>query len=145
MTASPALPDDYINWLSSLSSEIQGARARSVLSVNREVVHLYHRIGTEIIERQARQGWGTGVIERLSGDLCAAFPDMKGLSSRNLKYMKAFALACPQVQFARARGWFRLPGPPALPEPLDTKLPTIEQLEQELSTGLGEGEDGDDA
>jgi predicted nuclease of restriction endonuclease-like (RecB) superfamily len=31
----------------------------------------------------------------------------------------------------------------ALPEPLDTKLPTIEQLEQELSTSLDEGvEDG---
>jgi hypothetical protein len=35
------------------------------------------------------------VIERLANDWCAAFPEMKGFSLRNLKYMRAFAEAWP--------------------------------------------------
>jgi predicted nuclease of restriction endonuclease-like (RecB) superfamily len=55
MSALPAT-DDYGHWLSSLKSEIQGARTRAVLSINQELVRLYHRIGSEIVERQQRQG-----------------------------------------------------------------------------------------
>ena len=36
------------------------------------------------------------VIGRLSADLREAFPDMQGLSRRNLKYMRAFATAWPE-------------------------------------------------
>ena len=73
---SSPVPDDYGHWL----------------------VRLYHRIGTEILERQQHQGWGAKVIERLSSDLRDAFPDMKSLSSSNLKYMRFFAQLCPQCQ-----------------------------------------------
>ena len=34
-------------------------------------------------------------------DFCAAFPDMKGLSVRNLKYMKFFVEHCPDRQFGQ--------------------------------------------
>jgi predicted nuclease of restriction endonuclease-like (RecB) superfamily len=93
--------DDYARWLTSLKAEIQGARARAVLSVNQEVIRLYHRIGAEILERQQREGWGAKVIDRLSSDLRAAFPEMKGLSTRNLKYMSTFAELCPDLQFGQ--------------------------------------------
>ena len=43
--------------------------------------------------RQNKEGWGAKVIDRLSTDLREAFPDMRGLSPRNLKYMRAFAAA----------------------------------------------------
>jgi predicted nuclease of restriction endonuclease-like (RecB) superfamily len=106
------VPDDYARWLSNLKSHIQGARARAVLAVNQELVRLYHRIGTEILERQERQGWGARVIERLSSDLREAFPDMKGFSSRNLKYMKAFAQTCPDLQLGQQPAaqlpWFHI-------------------------------------
>jgi predicted nuclease of restriction endonuclease-like (RecB) superfamily len=106
------VPDDYARWLSSLKTEIQGARTRVVLSVNQELVRLYHRIGTEILDRQQRQGWGAKVIDRLSSDLRAAFPDMKGLSSSNLKYMRFFAELCPQAQIGQQPAdqlpWFHI-------------------------------------
>jgi hypothetical protein len=35
------------------------------------------------------------VVDRLSADLQAEVPDMKGLSARNLQYMKAFARLFP--------------------------------------------------
>lgn len=82
----------------SLKSRISGAQQRAVLAVNQELVRLYHYMGTEILERQTRQGWGAKVIDRLARDLRAAFPTMKGFSSRNLKYMRYFAQACPKLQ-----------------------------------------------
>ncbi len=62
---------------------------------------LYWQIGHDILARQAQQGWGTKMIERLAQDLRAAFPDMKGFSPRNLKYMRAFAQAWPDAQFVQ--------------------------------------------
>ena len=50
-------------------------------------------IGKEILTRQKEEGWGTQVIERLAKDLRSEFPNMRGLSPRNLGYMKAFAEA----------------------------------------------------
>jgi predicted nuclease of restriction endonuclease-like (RecB) superfamily len=51
--------------------------------------------------RQASQGWGSRVIDRLAQDLRVAFPEMKGFSPRNLKYMRAFAEAWPDVEFVQ--------------------------------------------
>ena len=46
-----------------------------------------------MLKKQSDEGWGTKVIDRLSVDLRKEFPDMKGFSPRNLKYMRAFASA----------------------------------------------------
>ena len=106
------IPRDYADWLTSLKSRISGARQRATLAVNQELVRLYHDIGAEILDRQARQGWGAKVIDRLAADLRDAFPDMKGFSSRNLKYMKFFAQVCPAgligQQPAAQLPWFHL-------------------------------------
>jgi predicted nuclease of restriction endonuclease-like (RecB) superfamily len=89
---------DYAAWLVDLKSRIQRARSQAALAVNQELVRLYHHIGREILARQDRQGWGAKVIDRLAVDLRAAFPDMKGLSASNLKYMRFFAELCPALQ-----------------------------------------------
>jgi hypothetical protein len=76
-----------------LKQKITAARHRAGLSVNRELVLLYWAIGCDILGRQEREGWGAKVIDLLAGDLGKAFPEMTGLSARNLKYMRAFAKA----------------------------------------------------
>ena len=113
MSQKPALfPSDYADWLASLKQRIAGARGRALLSANEEQIKLYHDIGRDIIERQERQGWGARVVDRLSTDLRAAFPDMKGLSSRNLKYMSFFAKECPCLQIGQQPAaqlpWFHI-------------------------------------
>lgn len=89
------LPLDYTAWLAELKTRIHNAQQRASLSVNRELVLRYWQIGRDILARQDREGWGAKVIERLSQDLRNAFPDMKGFSPRNLKYMRSFAEAWP--------------------------------------------------
>ncbi|MHA6829656.1 PDDEXK nuclease domain-containing protein [Ralstonia pseudosolanacearum] len=88
------------------------ARQRAALSVNRELVTLYWQLGRDIVERQQLQGWGAKVIDRLARDLRAAFPDMRGFSPRNLKYMRALAQAWPEPEFVQQAAaqlpWFHL-------------------------------------
>ena len=95
-------PSGYAEWLAELKRRIHAAQQRATLAVNRELVLLYWQIGGDILERQAQQGWGAKVIDRLAKDLRAAFPDMKGFSPRNLKYMRAFADAWPDGEFVQA-------------------------------------------
>lgn len=107
-----ALPPDYADWLTDLKRRIQGARQRALLAANDEQIRLYHDIGRDILERQTRLGWGAKVIDRLAADLRAEFPDMKGFSTRNLKYMKVFADKCPDCQFGQQSAaqlpWFHI-------------------------------------
>lgn len=89
------LPDGYAAVLAEIKQRIQAERLRVVMAANSAMVILYWDIGRLILDRQEREGWGAKVIDRLSADLREAFPDMSGLSPRNLKYMRAFASAWP--------------------------------------------------
>jgi predicted nuclease of restriction endonuclease-like (RecB) superfamily len=93
--ATDILPADYQAFLQSIKTRVQQARLKAVVAVNQELIVLYWQIGREILARQEQEGWGTGVIDRLSKDLHAAFPHMKGFSQRNLGYMKRFAQTYP--------------------------------------------------
>jgi predicted nuclease of restriction endonuclease-like (RecB) superfamily len=95
-------PTDYGAFLAELVARVRLARAQALRSVNEQLVLLYWEIGREILQRQEREGWGARVIDRLAGDLRAAFPDM-GWSSRNLKYMRAFARAWPRPEIVQGR------------------------------------------
>ncbi|RQH04982.1 PDDEXK nuclease domain-containing protein [Paraburkholderia dinghuensis] len=97
----PTWAEDYRHWFAELKQRVEHARQRAVASANRELVMLYWQIGRDILERQQQQGWGAGVIDRLARDLKAAFPDMRGFSPRNLKYMRALAQAFPRSEFVQ--------------------------------------------
>lgn len=90
------LPNGYGDLLAKIKQRIGTERLRTVMAANSAMVMLYWDIGGLILERQEREGWGARVIDRLSEDLREAFPDMRGLSPRNLKYMRAFAAAWPE-------------------------------------------------
>jgi predicted nuclease of restriction endonuclease-like (RecB) superfamily len=95
-----ANPDDrYVALLHDLKDKIKSARLTAVAAVNRELIQLYWGIGREILHRQEAEGWGAGVIARLATDLRREFPEMTGLSARNLSYVKSLAEAYPDTQF----------------------------------------------
>jgi len=98
---SDLVPADYSEFLEDLKERIRIARIRAALAVNRELVLLYWGIGRDILSRQRESGWGSKVIERLSEDLRRGFPEMKGLSVRNLKYMRTFAEAWDSEQIVQ--------------------------------------------
>ncbi len=97
----PEIATGYATLLNELKQRIQQARVRAALSVNRELILLYWQIGHGILERQRAEGWGTKVIDKLGQDLRKEFPDMKGFSPRNLKYMRAFAESFVSEEFVQ--------------------------------------------
>lgn len=110
VTQPSAVPADYLYLLQQLTEKIRTAQIRAALSVNHELVLLYWHIGREILLRQEQQGWGAKIIDQLAADLRREFPTMKGFSARNLKYMRAFANAWPDLpivqQVAAQLPWF---------------------------------------
>ena len=90
-----ALPAKYAELLSDLKNQVRAARTNALRTVNTQLIALNWSIGKTILERQASEGWGSGVIGRLAEDLRAEFQDMKGLSRSNLQYMRSFAEAWP--------------------------------------------------
>jgi len=95
------LPSTYAELLRDIKEQVSSQRLRIVLSANAAMVQLYWDIGKAILARQAEEGWGAKVIDRLSADLREAFPDMQGLSSRNLLFMRSFAEAYPQAEIVK--------------------------------------------
>ncbi|MEQ9406673.1 MAG: PDDEXK nuclease domain-containing protein [Fuerstiella sp.] len=91
-------PSDYSQVLSDLSALIRESRRRAATSANRELLVMYLRIGTTILERQARAEWGNRVVARLADDLRSAFPDLRGLTKDNLFRMQKFVLSCREMQ-----------------------------------------------
>ena len=97
-TAPPSLaglPDTYGATFEEIKSYLRSARVRAVLAANPIVIEAYWHTGKIILQRQQEAAWGAKVIDRLSTDLRDAFPDMRGLSTRNLLSMKLFAEAFP--------------------------------------------------
>lgn len=92
---SSLVPTDYAATLESIKRIVHEARYIAQRRVNTELLRLYWQIGATIIERQKTAPWGSKVLARLSADLRAAFPTVKGFSPANLKYMRRFAEAWP--------------------------------------------------
>ena len=90
---------DYISFLNDIKRDIQVSRVRAHLAVNKELILLYFRIGTGILERQKSLGWGSKVIEQLAQDLKMEFPGITGFSTTNLKYMRVLASRIPIEEF----------------------------------------------
>ncbi len=103
-------PEGYEEFLRGLKQRIQQARLKAMLAVNRELILFYWQLGCDILQRQNLAGWGTKIIDRLSADLHREFPDQRGFSPRNLKYMRALAEAWPEEsivqQVAAQLPWF---------------------------------------
>lgn len=94
----PSVSAGYAEMLAGIKSQIRDARSRAALAVNAELIQLYWTIGREILARQQALGWGAEVVTRLAHDLSVEFPDIKGFSTRNLKYMKKLAECWPDVE-----------------------------------------------
>lgn len=102
------LPNGYAQWRKDVEHLIDTAKLHTALNVNVGTLTLYWNIGKSILQKQEQEGWGKQVIEQLSKDLISRYPDDRGYSVRNLRYMKRFASAYPdfpilQVPLAELR------------------------------------------
>lgn len=79
---------EYKQWLTDLKFRIRNSQIKAALKVNTELINLYWELGKEIVSKQEQSQWGDGLIKQLSSDLQQEFPEMKGFSTTNIKYIK---------------------------------------------------------
>ncbi|SDG38649.1 Predicted nuclease of restriction endonuclease-like (RecB) superfamily, DUF1016 family [Methanolobus vulcani] len=82
------LDKNYSAWLNELKNKVRLVQIKAAVKVNTELLEFYWELGADIVEKQATAKWGDGFMSRLSHDLMAEFPDMKGFSKRNLELIK---------------------------------------------------------
>ena len=80
--------NEYLETVEQVKREIRSAQYRATVQINCELLRLYHAIGTVI---NAHKVWGSRFVENLAADIKLSFPETKGYSVRNLKYMAKFA------------------------------------------------------
>jgi len=78
----------YFDFIQDIKNRVQSAQIKAAVSVNQELLRLYWDMGAKIVEKQKQTAWGDGFLKQMSHDLQDDFPDMKGFSLRNLKYMR---------------------------------------------------------
>ncbi len=83
---------DYVQWLGEIKSRYRSAQIKAAVKVNAEKLRFNWELGRDLVRKKAEERWGSGVVEQLSLDLQAAFPESKGFSLSNLWRMKQWYL-----------------------------------------------------
>lgn len=93
---------EYKQWLADIKEKVRKTQIKAVVKVNTELLNFYWELGADIISKQTNTKWGDGFLFQLSKDLTAEFPDMKGFSPSNLKYIKQWYLFyCKEIAFSQ--------------------------------------------
>ena len=79
---------DYRQWLGELKTRFRQVQLKAAVAVNSAMLQFYWDLGADIVVKQTQFAWGDGFMKQLSADLMSEFPDMKGFSVRNLKYIR---------------------------------------------------------
>nr|WP_319495233.1 DUF1016 N-terminal domain-containing protein [uncultured Desulfobacter sp.] len=83
---------EYRDWIKEIKHRVRQAQVKAAVQVNTALLTFYWELGTDIVERQKTAKWGSGFLKRLSADLMVEFPDLKGFSYRNIKYIRSWCL-----------------------------------------------------
>ena len=79
---------DYKRWLKDLKQKVQQTQIKAAVQVNTTLLTFYWELGADIVQRQSTANWGDGFLKQLSKDLMKEFPDIKGFSLSNIKYIR---------------------------------------------------------
>jgi len=91
MTSLTQTPE-YKKWLAELKNRLLTVQLKAAVTVNEELLRFYWQLGADIVTKQNESQWGDGLIKQLGHDLMTEFPDMKGFSTTNLKYIRRWYL-----------------------------------------------------
>lgn len=92
---------EYKEFFKEIKEKILNSQIKAALAVNHELINLYWEIGSKIHIKQKDEGWGAKTIENLAKDLKSSFPEMKGFSLTNIKYMVQFAKEYPEFAISQ--------------------------------------------
>ena len=88
---------EYKVWLESLKNKFRSSQIKASIKVNTTLLEFYWDLGEQIVEKQQEYKWGSGFLEKLSRDLSAEFPDVKGFSYTNVKNIRQWFVFWQQL------------------------------------------------
>lgn len=91
----------YVEWLGELKQRYQRSQIKAAVQVNHSMLEFYWSLGRDIVALKAESQWGSGVLQQLSLDLKKMFPNEKGFSYRNIRYMRQWY----SFYFQRITNW----------------------------------------
>lgn len=86
------IDQEYIQWFGEIKARYRNAQIKAAVKVNAEQLLFNWQLGRDLVTRKAEEKWGSGIVEQVSLDLQAAFPESKGFSTSNLWRMKQWYL-----------------------------------------------------
>ena len=87
---------NYLDILSQIKNELNNTKQKVIISANKELILMYYRIGLKLKDNN---NWGSSFIDNLAKDLKTTYPNVKGMSARNLRYMQKFATIYENNEF----------------------------------------------
>jgi len=79
---------NYVQWISDIKSRYRNSQIKAAIKVNTALLEFYWSIGRDLVALKAEERWGKGIVKQFALDMRNAFPDAKGFSDTNVKYMK---------------------------------------------------------
>ena len=83
---------DYADWIAEVKHRYRSAQVKAAVRVNAEKLLFNWQLGRDLVQKEAEERWGAGVVEQISLDLKKEFPEDEGFSTSNLWYMKKWYL-----------------------------------------------------
>ena len=80
----------YAKLLRQIKQRVLLAQQRAIYAANEEMLRMYWDIGGMLQQSQEADGWGKKTLQRLAVDLKNDYPEIKGLSVRNMQCMMQF-------------------------------------------------------
>lgn len=83
---------NYVQWIADIKSRYRNSQIKAAIRVNTALLEFYWSIGRDLVALKAEERWGSGIVKQFALDMRNAFPDAKGFSDTNVKYMKRWYL-----------------------------------------------------
>ena len=71
------LDSEYTQWIAEVKDRYRRAQIKAAVKVNSEQLRFNWQLGRDLVIKKVEERWGTGVVEQVSLDLKAEFPDVK--------------------------------------------------------------------
>ena len=76
------IDQEYIQWLGEIKARYRNAQIRASVKINVEQLLFNWQLGRDLVMRKAEERWGSGIVEQVSLDLQAAFPESRDSAPR---------------------------------------------------------------
>ena len=80
--------EGYLQWISDIKQRFRQSQIKAAVRVNTAMLEFYWSVGRDLVALRAEERWGAGVVKQFALDMRQAFPNDKGFSDSNVKYMK---------------------------------------------------------